>query len=35
MTNKEFQDMLLFIVVLVVAIIFWKTPPEKNDTDWK
>jgi hypothetical protein len=29
------EDMILFFVFLVVAILFWKSPPDNNDPDWR
>jgi len=29
------EDMIPFFVLLVVAILFWKSPPDNNDPDWR
>lgn len=29
------EDMILFFALLVVAILFWKSPPDNNDPDWR
>ena len=35
MNSQLIQDMIVFLVVLVVAILFWKYPPDNNDPDWR
>ena len=30
------EDMILFLVLLIVAIVFWNpSPPDNNDPDWR
>jgi len=35
MNSQLIQDMIVFLVVLAVAIMFWKYPPDNNDPDWR